>query len=204
MKRIIITEAQAKRLSSLNEKMDKFSFKSHIKDYIKRLLNDPVYAKPDEFLQNHGLDSETLKKHLEDANIIVKAEKIINNGEKDKFVISYKVPAENFIRKLNRLYSRLFEENIIEGTTLSECDCGGCLGGATNANITGNADTPITPFSKQVGRRKIANVSQDVNEEVVMDTAAGDFGYDAPGLQLKKKDPAYNHKNMIKKSFKGE
>jgi hypothetical protein len=55
-----------------------------------------------------------------------------------------------------------------------------------------------------VGRRKIANVSQDVNEEVVMDTAAGDFGYDAPGLQLKKKDPAYNHKNMIKKSFKGE
>ena len=36
-----------------------------------------------------------------------------------------------------------------------------------------------------------------------MDTAFGDFGYDAPGLK-KKKDPAYNHENMMEKSFKGE
>lgn len=204
MKRIIISEAQAKILSTLNEKIDKFAFKSHVKDYIKKLLSNPVSAQPDEFLIQHGFNGETLKKELEDANIIIKSEKIINSGGKDKFVISYKVPAENFVRKLTRLYNRLCEENIIEGTILNECDCGGCLGGATNANITGNAETPITPFSKQVGRRKIANVSQDVNEEVVMDTPIGDFGYDAPGLKTKKKDPAYNHKNMIKKSFKGE
>ena len=36
-----------------------------------------------------------------------------------------------------------------------------------------------------------------------MDTAIGDFGYDAPPFE-KKKDPAYNHKNMMKKSFNNE
>ena len=36
-----------------------------------------------------------------------------------------------------------------------------------------------------------------------MDTAIGDFGYDAPPFK-KKKDPTYNHKDMMKKSFKNE
>ena len=33
-----------------------------------------------------------------------------------------------------------------------------------------------------------------------MDTAIGDFGYDAPPFK-KKKDPTYNHKDMMKKSW---
>ena len=44
---------------------------------------------------------------------------------------------------------------------------------------------------------------QRLQEEVVMDTAIGDFGYDAPPFK-KKKDPTYNHKNMMKKSFNNE
>jgi hypothetical protein len=208
MKKIIITEAQALNLSSLNKKMDPFLFKSYVKDYIKKLLKDPIYAKPDAFLVHHDLNGERLKKELEDAKIIVKKERVIDGNKSDDFGITYKVPTENFKRKLKRLYQRLFEENIIEGTILSECDCGGCMGGAGNAAFC-NDSAPITPLTKEPLRRKKKLIItkeqfQRLQEEVVMDTAAGDFGYDAPGLKVNKKDPAFNHKNMIKKSFKGE
>lgn len=208
MKKIIISEAQALSLSSLNKKMDPFLFKSYVKDYIKKLLRNPIYAQPDAFLVYHDLNGERLKKELEDAKIIVKKERVIDGNKSDDFGITYKVPTENFKRKLKRLYQRLFEENIIEGTILSECDCGGCMGGAGNAAFC-NDSAPITPLTKEPLRRKKKLIItkeqfQRLQEEVVMDTAAGDFGYDAPGLKVNKKDPAFNHKNMIKKSFKGE
>ena len=77
-------------------------------------------------------------------------------------------------------------------------------GGATSADASGQFTQPL--FGKPI-RRKTVYISQkqadELKEEVVMDTAIGDFGYDAPPFK-KKKDPTYNHKDMMKKSFKNE
>lgn len=201
MKTVIINERQEKILQALNENITVFSFIHHIKDYLKKLLKDPVYAKPDDVLLANGLDAETLKKHLEDCNLILKKERIETHNGVDKFKISYTVSSENAERKIRRLYSRLFETNIVEGTILNEEGEGG---GATSADASGQFTQPL--FGKPI-RRKTVYISQkqadEIKEEVVMDTAIGDFGYDAPPFK-KKKDPTYNHKDMMKKSFKNE
>lgn len=209
MKTIIINEAQALQLSSLNKKMDPFAFKSYVIDYLKKLFKDPVYAKPDQFLVNHGLDGERLKKELEDGNILIKKERVFDNDGKDKFGIKYYASTDNFKRKIKRLYQRLFEENIIEDTILSECDCGGCMGGGAGNAAFCNDSAPITPLTKEPLRRKkkvyVTKEQLDrLQETTIADVSSNGFQYDAPGLKANKKDPAYNHKNMIKKSFKGE
>ena len=212
MKTVIINEQQQERLKLLTENITVFSFIHHVKDYLKKLLNDPVYAKPNEFLIVNGLDGETLKKYLEDANLLIKKERIETVNGKDKFRISYTVSTENGEKKLRRLYSKLFEKNIVEGTILSEEGEGGCIGGegispaGTPANNC-NASAPINKLGNEPMRRKTVYISQKqydkLQEEAVMDTAIGDFGYDAPPFK-KKKDPAYNHKDMMKKSFNNE
>lgn len=201
MKTIILNEEQA---NALKEKMDIFSFINHTKDYMKRLLNDPINAQPDSFLKSHGLNGEILKKHLEDKNLIVKKTYIKNLDGKDKFHISYKLNTSNGERPLRRLYAELFECNIIENTILNETDCGFALG---DGGFETNDGTYETKLSKKPQRRKTIYITQEqydmLKEDVVMDTAIGDFGYDAPPFK-KKKDPTYNHKNMLKKSFNNE
>lgn len=200
MKTIIISEEQAK---VLKEGMDRHSFISHVKDYIKQLFKNPIYAKPDSFLIANGLDGETLKKQLEDNNIIVKHTSIKNDGGKDMFHVRYSLSTNDGDRPLRRLYAKMFEENIVEGTILNETDCGSCMQAGGDKPEAG---TFIEPLSKPI-RRKTIYVTKEqyqrLQEEAVMDTAIGDFGYDAPPFK-KKKDPTYNHKNMMKKSFNNE
>ncbi len=201
MKTIIINEEQAK---ALQEPMDIFSFINHTKDYMKRLFKDPINTQPDSFLISHGLNGEILKKHLEDKNLIVKKTQIKNVDGKDKFHISYKLNTSNGERPLRRLYSELFEENIVEGTILNETDCGFALGDGGSKSNNGTYEQPI--FGKPQRRKTIYITKEQydmLKEEAVMDTSIGDFGYDAPPFK-KKKDPAYNHKNMMKKSFNNE
>lgn len=199
MKTLILNKKQVNIIKEHfgGKEMTFFAFMSHIKEYLKKLLTDPVNAQPDEFLKMHNLNGEKLLTILKDKGIVVKSTKIDSNGEKDNFIISYKLPRQNFERKIKRLYSELFETNVIDGTILNEEGEGACGGdvigqGATSADNC-NSSAPITPFGP-VLRRKI-------KEEVVMDTACGDFGYDAPPF-ADKNDPAYDHSNMMKKSFK--
>ena len=98
----------------VNEEVTFFSFMSHIKAYLKQLLNDPIYAKPDAFLLSNGLDGEKTLSLLVDNGIIIKDEKIDSSGEKDMFSVSYKIPRQNFERKIKRLYSKLYEQNTKE------------------------------------------------------------------------------------------
>ena len=118
MKTIIVTESQIetlrKNIDMVNEEVTFFSFMSHIKAYLKQLLNDPIYAKPDAFLLSNGLDGEKTLSLLVDNGIIIKDEKIDSSGEKDMFSVSYKIPRQNFERKIKRLYSKLYEQNTKE------------------------------------------------------------------------------------------
>jgi hypothetical protein len=201
MKTIIVNEAQMealrKNMNMVNEEVTLFSFMSHIKAYLKQLLNDPIYAKPDAFLLSNGLDGERVLSLLMDNGIIIRDEKIDSSGNKDQFVISYKIPRQNFERKIKRLYTKLFEQNTRE---LNE-EVGG---GATSADASGAYEQPL--FGKPL-RRKTIYVTQEqydrlekLKEAVEMDTAFGDFGYDAPPFNDKKNDPAYDHSDLIKNS----
>ena len=95
---------------------------------------------------------------------------------------------------------------IKEGISISinEDGEGGEMGGATTCDASsGQFITPLN--TKKPIKRTIYLTKEQydyLKEAVEMDTAFGDFGYDAPGLE-KKKDPAYDHKNMLKKSWRG-
>lgn len=206
MKTIIINERQTILLKEANKEMTYYAFLSHVKSYLKKLLTDPISAQPDDFLKNYGLEGKELNSKLTDNNIIIKNEKIDSSGEKDMFKISYKIPRQNFERKMKRLYSSLFESNIVDANVLNEDGCAGVMqGGGGNPNA-GQFEQPL--FGKPL-RRKTLYVTQEqydklqnLKEEAVMNTAVGDFGYDAPAF-AEKGDPTLDHKNMMKKSFKG-
>ena len=196
MKTIIINERQTTLLKEANKEMTYYAFLSHVKSYLKKLLTDPISAQPDDFLKNYGLGGKELNSKLTDNNIIIKNEKIDSSGEKDMFKISYKIPRQNFERKMKRLYSSLFESNIVDEEILVETDC----------SSSGPVEQPL--FGKPL-RRKTLYVTQEqydklqsLKEEAVMNTPVGDFGYDAPAF-AEKGDPTLDHKNMMKKSFKG-
>ena len=199
MATIFLTESQFKKLTGLvNEEEIHFSdFMSHIKGYLKTLMSDPVYAKPDEFLCVHGLDSSCINKKLSDADIIVKKEQIKTSDGADKFSISYKIPAENFEKKVRVLCNSLTEARLNEDGEGSVV--GGSVGGdggtngATNASSSGQY---VVPLGQQIIKRKIGNNIQEDTESGMF----GSFSYDAPPF-VKKKDPAYDHSNMMRKSI---
>ena len=84
---------------------------------------------------------------------------------------------------------------------------GGAMGATSTFGDAGDNGSGqfVQPLGKPI-KRKTIYITQEqydhIKEAVEMDTAFGDFGYDSPGLK-KKKDPAYNHKDMMKKSWGG-
>ena len=205
MKTVIINEKQMLNLKEANKEMTYYAFVSHVKSYLKKLLTEPIYAQPDDFLKNYGLEGEKLLSELVDNNIIIKNEKIDNSGDKDMFIVSYKIPRENFERKLKRLYSSLFESNIIDSELIVETDCGGVMQGGGSNPSAGQYEQPL--FGKPLRRTIYVTQEQydkleELKEAVEMDTSFGDFGYDAPAF-AKNNDTTLDHKNIMAKSFKG-
>ena len=74
-----------------HDEMTRYAFISHMEDYMKKLLKDPMHADTDEFLKSHDIDgpkalSILLKKSNpedENSSIIVRTEKIKDNGIDD-------------------------------------------------------------------------------------------------------------------------
>lgn len=209
-----------------HDEMTRYAFISHMEDYMKKLLKDPMHADTDEFLKSHDIDgpkalSILLKKSNpedENSSIIVRTEKIKDNGIDDNgkkkpesFTVKYKIPRKDYTKKMRNLYINLFESNIIADDILKEDGEGG---GATSADASGQYSTPL--FGKPI-KRKTMYITQEqadyikktLKEEAVMDTPIGDFGYDVPigdGKKNKKNNfyaDANDHKNMMKKSWQG-
>lgn len=260
--------------------MTRYAFMSHMEDYIKQLLSNPLKAKTDSFLQAYGIDgpkalSMLLKRENpsdEMSAILIRTEKIRpeelseedkQNGvvPKDKFHIKYKLPRKDYKRKMRNLYISMFENNSVYGENknlnewyfggkimsdkdaldvvndnlstakkgsdeerklrvikkkiekklnISECEGGDAgLGGATTCgDSSGQYTAPLfgcKPIKKRIVKmteEQYNYIKKRLEEEAVMDSPVGDFGYDAPPFK-KKKDPAYNHKNMFKKGWEG-
>jgi len=195
------------------DEITKFGFISHMEDYIKQLLKTPKLAKVDDYLLSHGIDSPKALSLLikrtdpsdETSAILIATKKIkpeklseedIANGikPKDKFHIKYKLLRKNYMSKMKNLYNSLYENHIVNNQKLNEDG-----EGATSADASGQFITPLMakkPISRTIYLTK--EQYEYLKEAVEMDTAFGDFGYDAPPFE-KEKDPAYDHKNMIEK-----
>lgn len=205
--------------------MTRYAFISHMEDYMKQLLNDPTKADTDDFLKSHGLTApEALKLLLkktdpsdENSAVLIKKVSIKDNGvddngkrNKDTFTVVYKIPRKDYTKKMRNLYISNFESNIINECPINEDGEGGCMadmGGATNASSSGQFVQPL--FGKPIKRKTLYISEEQANEIIkkinedspcVIDTKAGDFGYDAPAL-TPKNDPTMNHKNIMKKSW---
>lgn len=118
-----------------HKEMTRYAFISHMEDYIKKLLKDPLHADTDEFLKYHKIDAPIALSMLtkrfdpEDENsaILIKSIKIKDNGSDengkripDTFTVHYKAPRKNYNKKMRNLYIGLFESNIIENSPLNE------------------------------------------------------------------------------------
>jgi hypothetical protein len=115
--------------------MTRHAFISHMEDYMKKLLKDPIHADTDDFLKYHGYTgpkalSVLLKRQdLEDENssILIKNISIKDNGVdengkrlKDTFTVKYRIPRKDYTKKMRNLYISLFENNIIENSPINE------------------------------------------------------------------------------------
>lgn len=176
-----------------------YSFLSHIKAFLRSLLNDPVNCKVDDFFIENNLSKSKLIFLLKNKGIIIASEKIDDSSENDKndtiFKIKYLIPRKNFERKIKRLYSKLFEVNIPDKHSLYE-DGEGSIAGATSAVAVNNC-APVVPFG-QVNRRKIYITDEQLKrlEEQLTTFNAGDYQYDVPFIfkdKNEKKDDAYIH-----------
>lgn len=118
-----------------HKEMTRYAFISHMEDYIKKLLKDPLHAVTDDFLKYHKIDEpmalSILTKRADPKNensaILIKTTKIKDNGSDkngkrlpDTFTIHYKAPRKNYNKKMRNLYISLFESNIVENSPLNE------------------------------------------------------------------------------------
>ena len=225
MKNIYVTEETlTEAVAYLNNEITFFGFLSHTKAFLKELLINPLNADTDEYLKEHGMDRKTLINALLEKSIVEKETKIEDKNGSDKFLVSYKIPKRNFERKMRRLYSALFEKNEIQESILSEEGMGGG-GAATCGSVmqAGGANPGsgqyVTRFGSvqrreiyNTGKKKRINDSMRVRKIYVTEEQAkilqemgtqdaGNYQYDVPMNFNGGNDPAYDHKNMIAKSF---
>lgn len=203
------------------------AFVNYIKDYIKQLLTNPLKADINDFLKQHGFSNEEvldlLLKKADDNDdmsaILIRNEKIKDNGcdddgkrLPDTFEITYKAPRKDILRKIKKLYGKLYEyahvvDDKVAFERIDEDGEGGEAGATTCGVSSGQYTTPFNskPIKRTVylTREQMDSISKIIKEEAVMDTPIGNFGYDAP-ISVKKNDPTLDHKDMMKKSWAGE
>lgn len=186
----------------INDDITFFGFISHLKSFLKQLLVNPIDVNIDDYLERHGVNKNKLLSELLNRGIIEKETNINDENGKDKFVVTYKVPKKNFERKVRRLYSYLFENNEMTVNTLFKEDgatsCGSAMQGG---GLNPDAGQYTTPIGK-VQRRKIYITKEQyeiLKETNTQDT--GNYQYDVPLNFNNGKDPSYDHKNMMEKSF---
>lgn len=192
------------------EEITRQGFIGHMGEYIKQLLSDPASAKVSDYLEKYGITSEKALKELLDNCIIMRSEKIKkgNNG-KDVFTVKYTVPNADFKKKMRNLYIKLFENYMVDDDKLIKEDGEGAIGGGATscADVTGgeNNQIQVPIFGKKPIRRNIIITEKQRKyiEEATATSNIGSYTYDAPGLVLSPNDPANDHQNIMKKSWRG-
>jgi len=185
---IVLTESQ---LKLINEKMDVSpdKFNSNIRYFLHQLISDPVNAQPPTALKAVGITRSKLINLLIKRGIIEKHEKL-NDKDKDgnfktatmkvSFTVKdkvpdeleYRVPKNDFDRKIEKLRREIFEKNVptkaaeVYNRQLSEDGEG--MGGATSAASSGAF---IQPIGVAIGRK----IDEEVDELEAKHSSGADF-----------------------------
>ena len=198
-------------MSEMKE-MTRYAFISHMEDYMKKLLSDPLKADTDDFLKSYNIDGPkaisilTKKTDPNDENsaVIIKTTAIKDNGvdeegnkKKDSFVVRYKIPRKDYTRKMRNLFINLFESNEIEGSPLNE-DGEGATSAASSGAFVAPAFGPIV--------RKTMYITEEQAEYIKEATVAnGSYVYDAPISRGNEGNYFYkeanDHQKMMEKSW---
>lgn len=117
----------------MEKELTRYEFMSHMKDFMKHLLCDPLHPKTSDLLNSFGIDGPVAIQMLlkrtdpkdENSAILIRSERIKDNGtdengkrNKDTFEIKYKIPRKDFKKKLRNLYINLFESNLVDDNPL--------------------------------------------------------------------------------------
>jgi hypothetical protein len=114
MKKVFINENKIDVIMESEEEYTFFQFFNDIKSFMKDLLNDPIHARPNERLKQHGISNDVARTKLQDDGIIIKSEKIdepfdeTTGKQTSRYYLSYKIPKKDFKKKIRRLYQKLF------------------------------------------------------------------------------------------------
>lgn len=206
-KKIIFNENKLSLFESIDEEVTYYSFLSHIKSFLKGLLENPSSAKPDSLLLSKGLNRNKLIDLLLRRGIITRDESIDDKNEENNvsYLVKYNIPKKNFDKKIKRLYTKIFEVNVPQvkenhqivndenidaikdnflppsSNKVNEDGEAG-MGGATNASSSGQFSQPVFPMQ----RRKIY-LPKSMQEATATSTV-GNYQYDVP-FSIAKNDP---------------
>ena len=109
MRKVYLKESSVEMLAS-KKPLTFLKFYNELIKFIRGLLNDPIDARPSELLVSNGFPNGKLRHLLVQFGIVKKSEDIdepINDesGKKEsRYHLSYKVPKEDFKKKLRRFY----------------------------------------------------------------------------------------------------
>lgn len=120
MKQIIINEDKLNVLIENKEEITYFSFFTHVKNFLKKLLEDPVNAEASSELKDYlNCNSKQVIEKLVDYDIVRREnnlketpkEATADGKSKVRMSIKYSVPKKNFKEKIHNLYNKEINEN---------------------------------------------------------------------------------------------
>lgn len=187
-KRIIITESQLQFLLKESDKEYFFDeFKDDVLKFIKELLSNPANAKVSEKLESHDINRRKLIDSLIKVGILSRKQKVteVENGEgkkESRMMTVYSANTDNATDKLEKAYSsfklgKLYSESV-------------------NGEPVMDEEALFEVEMDEVDEAMAAGASNGNGG-----TWMGDASFTAPVKFGKKKDPAYDHTNMVRKSF---
>lgn len=174
------------------DEMTRYGFMSHMESFIKDLMENPLNAVPDEYLEQHGIDRITALRLLtkrtvpNDPNSAVliritkikpetmeiedlKGKKITKTG-KDLYSVKYRMPKKDVNKKLRNLYIENFEEPIGEGIIgIDNGEYGHYIKEDGEGGVMGGATTSVSsgqyvqPMSSKPVRRALY-ITQEQND----------------------------------------
>lgn len=117
MKKVIIDESKLLLIKENEEKEEVtfYEFFTAVKNYLKKLLDDPIGAEPSDLFKNNDISKKELLNKMLDRGIIKKKENIdepndADGNMKSMHYLSYSIPKKDFEHKIKRLYDYFFEK----------------------------------------------------------------------------------------------
>lgn len=121
MKKVIIDESKLLLIKENEEKEEVtfYEFFTAVKNYLKKLLDDPIGAEPSDLFKNNDISKSELLNKMLDRGIIKKKENIDEPNDADgkmksMHYLSYSIPKKDFEHKIKRLYDYFFDSKINE------------------------------------------------------------------------------------------